>query len=40
MHDIPYQNREIDEKFSDIKEALGRIEAQTSKTVPCIKSSF
>lgn len=27
-----YSKREIDEKFTDIKEALVRIEAQTSKT--------
>lgn len=26
MSDIPYQNREIDDKFSDIKDALFRIE--------------
>jgi hypothetical protein len=28
----PYQNREIDEKFDDIKLSLDRIEAQTIKT--------
>ena len=28
----PYQNREIDEKFGDIKDALYRIEQQTIKT--------
>ena len=30
--DTPYQNREIDEKFTDIKETLIRIEKQTTKT--------
>lgn len=30
--EAPYQNREIDEKFTDIKDTLGRIEEQTSKT--------
>ena len=30
--DTPYLNRELDEKFSDIKEALERIEAQTTRT--------
>jgi hypothetical protein len=28
----PYSNRELDEKFGDIKESLNRIEAQTTKT--------
>lgn len=28
----PYQNREIDEMFSDIQKSLDRIEIQTSKT--------
>lgn len=32
MTDTPYQNREIDEKFTDIKDTLLRIEAQTTKT--------
>ena len=27
----PYKNREIDEKFGDIMDALGRIEGQTIK---------
>ena len=27
----PYRNREIDEKFNDIKDALTRIEIQTTK---------
>lgn len=30
--DIPYSNRELDEKFIDIKEQLNRIEAQTTAT--------
>lgn len=30
--DTRYQNREIDEKFRDIKETLGRIETQTTRT--------
>lgn len=28
----PYTNRELDEKFGDIKDQLDRIEAQTTKT--------
>lgn len=32
MDETPFSNREIAEKFEDIKEALGRIEAQTTKT--------
>lgn len=32
MTDTPYANREIDEKFTDIKDTLLRIEAQTTKT--------
>lgn len=28
----PYQKREIDEKFTDIKDSLNRIEVQTTKT--------
>ena len=28
----PYKNREIDEKFEDIKGSLDRIESQTTKT--------
>ena len=31
MTEAPYQNREIDEKFKDIMESLGRIEIQTTK---------
>lgn len=30
--DAPYQNREIDERFADIKLSLDRIETQTTKT--------
>lgn len=30
--DSPYTKREMDEKWNDIRESLGRIEAQTSKT--------
>jgi hypothetical protein len=32
MDERPYQNREIDEKFGDIKLQLDRIEDQTTKT--------
>lgn len=32
MTDKPYLNREIDEKFKDIMDGLGRIERQTTKT--------
>jgi hypothetical protein len=32
MEESPYANREIDEKFSDIKDSLNRIESQTTKT--------
>lgn len=32
MYEKPYQNREIDEKFNDIKDSLNRIETQTIKT--------
>ena len=32
MNDAPYANRELDEKFTDIRDALARIEGQTSKT--------
>lgn len=32
MDDQRYMNREIDEKFTDIKESLIRIETQTTKT--------
>lgn len=32
MSDIPYANRELDEKFNDIKASLDRIEVQTRKT--------
>lgn len=32
MTDLPYLNRELDEKFSDIQASLGRIETQTTKT--------
>lgn len=32
MHETPYSNRELDEKFDDIKNSLDRIEVQTSKT--------
>lgn len=32
MEDSPYQNREIDTMFDEIKETLSRIEAQTTKT--------
>jgi hypothetical protein len=32
MNDQPYLNREVDEKFNDIKDALLRIETQTTKT--------
>lgn len=28
----PYSNRELDEKFADIKDSLNRIEEQTKKT--------
>lgn len=30
--EVPYQNREIKEMFGDVRESLGRIETQTSKT--------
>jgi len=29
--DEPYKNREIDEKFGDIMDSLGRIEEQTTR---------
>lgn len=32
MNEEPYKNREIDEKFVDIRETLGRIEIQTKMT--------
>ena len=32
MTEVPYQNREIDEMFKDIKEKLDRIEIQTTAT--------
>lgn len=32
MNEEPYKNREIDEKFEDIKASLIRIETQTTKT--------
>lgn len=32
MDSSPYQNREIDEKFEEIRGALTRIEVQTTKT--------
>lgn len=32
MPDIPYSNRELDEKFTDIMDSLGRIEIQTTTT--------
>ncbi len=32
MNEEPYKNREIDEKFNDIKDSLNRIETQTMKT--------
>lgn len=32
MTDKPYSNRELDRMFTEIKESLDRIEAQTSKT--------
>lgn len=32
MSDKPYSNRELDRMFTEIKESLDRIEAQTSKT--------
>jgi hypothetical protein len=32
MPETPYMNRELDEQFNDIKNTLGRIEAQTTKT--------
>lgn len=37
MPEQPYQNREIDSKFADIKDALERIEAQTVKTNGTVK---
>lgn len=30
--ETPYQNREIDEKFTEIRATLSRIETQTTKT--------
>ena len=32
MSDLPYTNRELDHHFKDVKETLGRIEAQTTRT--------
>lgn len=32
MKEEPYKNREIEEMFNDVKDTLGRIEAQTTKT--------
>lgn len=32
MDTAPYMKREVDEKFQDIKDALGRIETQTTLT--------
>jgi len=32
MEETPFSNREIVEKFSDIKEQLDRIESQTTRT--------
>lgn len=32
MPEEPYKNRELDEKFEDIKASLNRIETQTTKT--------
>ena len=32
MEETHYKNREIDEKFMDIKDSLNRIETQTIKT--------
>ncbi len=31
MNEEPYRNREIDEKFKDIMDSLGRIEIQTTR---------
>ena len=31
MTEIDYSKRELDEKFTDIKESLNRIEAQTTR---------
>lgn len=31
-NELPYKNREIDEKFRDIQDSLNRIETQTMKT--------
>lgn len=36
----PYTNRELDEKFSDIKDSLNRIEEQTKKTNGSVARAF